>query len=202
MFFEPRSGHPLPHDPFRAIVAPRPIGWISSISKDGVVNLAPYSFFNAIAGNPPMVMFASEGIKDSIRNVEASREFVVNLATKSLAERMNETSRAHPAEVNEFEVAGLTMTESRLVKAPRVAETPAALECKVTEILPLKDLNGDAGERVMAIAEVVGIHIDEAYLTDGLFDMVKAGTIARCGYWDYQLTTELFNMPRPDLPNH
>ncbi|MBO0344263.1 flavin reductase family protein [Roseibium limicola] len=202
MFFEPRTGHSLPHDPFRAIVAPRPIGWISSVSADGVVNLAPYSFFNAIAGNPPMVMFASEGIKDSITNVQASGEFVVNLATKALADRMNETSRAHPANVNEFEAAGLTMVESRMISAPRVAETPAALECKVTQILPLKDLNGDAGERVMAIAEVVGVHIDEAYLTEGLFDMVKAGTIARCGYWDYQLTTELFNMPRPDLPNH
>lgn len=149
-----------------------------------------------------MVMFASEGIKDSIRNVEATGEFVVNLATRALAERMNETSRAHAHDINEFEVAGLTMVPSRFVRAPRVAETPASLECKVTRILPLEDLSGDAGERMMAIAEVIGIHIDENFLTDGHFDMVKAGTIARCGYWDYQETTELFNMPRPDLPHH
>ncbi|MBL1422575.1 MAG: flavin reductase family protein [Alphaproteobacteria bacterium] len=198
MFFEPRAGHNLPHDPFRAIVAPRPIGWISSISETGIVNLAPYSFFNAIAGTPPMVMFASEGIKDSITNVMATREFTVNLATKPLADRLNESARAHGAEINEFEVAGLTPIPCNFVKAPRVKESPAALECKVTEILPLKDLNGDPGDRVMAIAEVVGIHIDDSCLTDGLFDMVSARTIARCGYWDYQETTELFNMPRPD----
>lgn len=202
MFFEPRSGHDLPHDPFRAIVAPRPIGWISSLSKEGMVNLAPYSFFNAVAGKPPMVMFASEGIKDSITNVQATGEFVVNLATLSLAERMNETSRAHDAHINEFEVAGLTMVPSEMIAPPRVAETPAALECKVTQILPLADLNGDAGERMMAIAEVVGIHINEDYLTDGLFDMVRAGSLARCGYWDYQTTTALFRMPRPDLADH
>lgn len=202
MFFEPRSGHSLPHDPFRAIVAPRPIGWISSLSEDGRVNLAPYSFFNAVAGRPPMVMFASEGIKDSIQNVRATGEFVVNLATRPLADRMNETSRAHDSEINEFEPAGLTPVASVLVKPPRVAESPAALECKVTQIVPLHDLNGDAGERLMAIAEVVGIHINEEFLRDGLFDMAAAQTIARCGYWDYTEVAELFRMPRPDLTDH
>lgn len=201
MFYEPRNGHGLPHDPFRAIVAPRPIGWISTISAEGVVNLAPYSFFNAVAGRPPMVMFASEGIKDTIRNVQATGEFVVNLATLSLARKMNETSIAVAPEVNEFNLAGLTPLPSRMVRAPRVAESPAALECRVTEILPLRDLAGDAGERMMAVGEVVGIHIDPAALTDGGFDMVKAGTLARCGYWDYQVTTDLFRMPRPDLPD-
>jgi flavin reductase (DIM6/NTAB) family NADH-FMN oxidoreductase RutF len=202
MFFEPRTGHSLPHDPFRAIVAPRPIGWASSLSTDGIVNLAPYSFFNGVSNYPPMVMLASEGIKDSITNIEATGEFVVNLATESLARKMNETSRAHAAEINEFEPAGLTPAPCRLVRPPRVEESPAALECKVTRMVPLPDLQGDTGNRLMAIAEVVGIHIDEKYLKEGLFDMVAAGTIARCGYWDYARVTELFHMPRPDLPEH
>jgi flavin reductase (DIM6/NTAB) family NADH-FMN oxidoreductase RutF len=202
MFFEPKNGHGLPHDPFRAIVAPRPIGWVSTISSDGVINLAPYSFFNAVAGRPPMVILSSEGIKDSITNIEATREFVVNLATLPMAERMNETSRALSSDINEFESAGLEPAASSLVRPPRVAGCPAALECKVTDMVPLKNLAGETGERLMTIAEVVGIYIDENYLTDGKFDMVKAQTLARCGYWDYQVTTELFDMPRPDLRDH
>lgn len=201
MFYQPRDGHGLPHDPFRAIVAPRPIGWVSTVSAAGVVNLAPYSFFNAVAGSPPMVMFSSEGIKDSIRNVMETREFVVNLATRALADQMNVTSIAVPPEVDEFRLGGLTAVPCRVVRPPRVAESPAALECRVTALVPLVDLNGDAGERMMAIGEVVGIHIDPAFLTDGAFDMVKAGTLARCGYWDYQVTTALFSMPRPDMPD-
>ena len=148
MFFEPRAGHGLPHDPFKAIVAPRPIGWICSLSPDGVVNLAPYSFFNGVASRPPMIMFSSEGLKDSITNVEATGEFTASLATRPLAERMNETSRSHGSGVNEFEPAGLTQAPSRLVAPPYVAESPAALECKVTQIVPLTDLAGDAGNRV------------------------------------------------------
>lgn len=202
MFFEPRKGHELPHDPFRAIVAPRPIGWASSLSKDGIVNLAPYSFFNGVSNFPPMVMIVSEGIKDSITNIEATGEFVINLATESLAQKLNETSRAHGPEINEFEPAGLTPVASQMVKPPRVKESPAALECKVTKMIPLPDLQGDTAERLMAVAEVVGIYIDEDYLTDGHFDMIAAGTIARCGYWDYARVTELFSMPRPDLPQH
>ncbi len=198
MFFEPKNGHGLPHDPFRAIVAPRPIGWVSTISQGGIINLAPYSFFNAVAGHPPMVILSSEGIKDSIRNIEDTREFVVNLATLPMAKRMNETSRGLPSEINEFEFAGLGAAASSMVRPPRVADCPAALECKVTDVIPLKNLAGDIGERRMAVAEVVGIYIDDAYLTDGKFDMVKAQTLARCGYWDYQVTTELFDMPRPD----
>lgn len=199
MFYRPELGHGLPHDPFRAIVSPRPIGWISSVSTAGVVNLAPYSFFNAIAGHPPLVMFSSEGIKDSITNVMETREFVVNMATLPLAERMNETSRAHDTAINEFEVAGLTPIACEIVAAPRVAESPAALECKVTDIVPVKDIKGDTGDRVMAIAQVVGIHLDENFLRDGLFDNVAAQTIARCGYWEYQVSSKVFNMPRPDL---
>ncbi|MGR3493660.1 flavin reductase family protein [Citreimonas sp.] len=198
MFFKPQDGHGLPHDPFRAIVAPRPIGWVSTVSRDGKVNLAPYSFFNAVAGRPPMVMLSSEGLKDSITNIRDTGEFVINLATLKLAERMNETSRDHPAEIDEFEPAGLTAVASTLVKPPRVAESPAALECRLTQMVPLTDLSGDAGERLMAVGQVVGIHIDDDALTDGKFDMIKVGTLARCGYWDYQVTTELFDMPKPD----
>ena len=198
MFYEPAEGHGLPHDPFRAIVAPRPIGWVSTLSKDGVPNLAPYSFFNAVAGRPPMVALSSEGIKDSISNIRDTGAFVINLVTRALAERMNETSRDHPSDVDEFRAAGLTAAPSRLVAPPRVAESPAALECRVTAMVPLDDLDGDPGERLMALGQVVGIHIDDAALTDGKFDMVKAGTLARCGYWDYLVATELFDMPKPD----
>ncbi|MCF7701781.1 flavin reductase family protein [Loktanella sp. M215] len=199
MFFKPSEGHGLPHDPFRAIVAPRPIGWVSTRSKDGSINLAPYSFFNAIAGKPPMVMLSSEGIKDSITNIRDTGEFVINLATLALAEKMNETSRDHATDINEFEPAGLTAFPSTLVAPPRVAESPAALECRMTQMVALPDLSGDPGERLMAIGEVVGIHIDDAALSDGMFDMVKVGTLARCGYWDYQVTTNLFSMPKPDF---
>ena len=198
MFYHPRQGHGLPHDPFRAIVSPRPIGWISTRSAAGIDNLAPYSFFNAIAGHPPMVMFASEGHKHTIANVRETGEFVVNLATRALAEPLNRTSIAWPDGVDEFEVAGLAKAPCRLVAAPRLAVAAAALECRVTAIHPIPDLSGDSAERTMAIAEVVGIHIDDAVLTDGHFDMLRAGTIARCGYWDYQTSESLFVMPRPD----
>ncbi|SPJ25412.1 flavin reductase family protein [Palleronia abyssalis] len=200
MFFEPANGHGLPHDPFRAIVAPRPIGWVSTLSDTGLVNLAPYSFFNAVAGRPPMVALSSEGIKDSITNMRDTGEFVVNLATMALAKQMNETSRDFDSDVDEFGPAGLTPEPSKLVKPPRIAGVAAALECKVTQMVDLPDLQGDKGQRLMAVGEVVGIHIDDAMLTDGKFDMVKAGTIARCGYWDYQVTRELFDMPKPDVP--
>ncbi|MEO9296842.1 flavin reductase family protein [Devosia alba] len=198
MFYRPEAGHGLPHDPFRAIVSPRPIGWISSISNAGLVNLAPYSFFNALSGQPPLLMFSSEGIKDSITNAMETGEFVVNMATRPLAAQLNETSRAHAAGINEFDVTGLTPAPCEIVAAPRVAESPASLECKVTDIVPVKDLNGDVGDRVMAIAQVVGIHINEAFLRDGQFDNVAAQTIARCGYWEYQVSSEMFSMPRPD----
>lgn len=199
MFFEPRKGHELPFNPFKAIVAPRPIGWITSISAAGVVNLAPYSFFNAVGDNPPMVMFASADIKDSITNIEETGEFVCNLTTMALAEQMNQTSGAYDAAINEFEPAGLTAAPSTVVRPPRVAESPAALECKLTELLPIRDLDGNDHDRRMAIGEVVGIYVDDACLVDGHFDMVKAGTIARCGYRDYAHVTELFQMTRPKV---
>src|SRR5262245_58067249 len=141
-FYEPKDGHRLPHDPFKAIVAPRPIGWISSIDAEGRVNLAPYSFFNAFCDSPPIVGFSSSGRKDSQRNVEATGEFAANLATRRQAEAMNRTSAPFPHGVNEFEAAGLRAAPSRLVKPPRVADAPAALECKLLLPLPLKDLDG------------------------------------------------------------
>ncbi|MGO4834833.1 flavin reductase family protein [Rhizobiaceae sp. 2RAB30] len=197
MFYEPSKGHGLPHDPFKAIVAPRPIGWISSRSRDGAVNLAPYSFFNAISTHPFLVWFSSEGEKDSCTFAAETGEFVVNLVGRKLAERMNASAVDAPRGVDEFGYAGLTPAPSRLVAPPRVAEAPAALECKVTEIFRPKALDGSLSGSVVVAGEVVGVHIDNDMLTDGLFDAVKAGNVARLGYMDYAAVTEIFSMRRP-----
>jgi flavin reductase (DIM6/NTAB) family NADH-FMN oxidoreductase RutF len=197
-FYEPRLGHGLPHDPFKAIVAPRPIGWISSVNPEGGVNLAPYSFFNAFCDTPPVVGFSSSGRKDSQRNVEATGEFVANLATRRQAEAVNRTSAPVPPHVNEMELAGLRAAPSRIVRPPRVADAPAALECKVLQILPLKDLQGRPTPNTLILGQVVGVHIDKGFLTDGLFDMTLARTIARCGYrGDYAEVSSLFELLRP-----
>src|SRR5581483_2679671 len=161
-FYEPSKGHNLPHDPFKAIVAPRPIGWISSVDKQGRVNLAPYSFFNAICDRPPMVMFSSSGWKDSVSNIETMREFVCNLVTRGLAEKMNQTSASLAHGVNEFEFAGLTAAPSRMVAPPRVADAPAALECKLVQIVQLRDVDGAVLDQYVTIGQVVGVHIDRA----------------------------------------
>lgn len=197
MFYEPKNGHGLPHDPFRNIVAPRPIGWISTISEDGHVNLAPYSFFNAFCGAPPIVGFASEGMKDSQTNARATREFVVNLATRRMADAMNMTSSVVGHEIDEFELAGLEPAACRLVTPPRVKGAPAALECRVTAEFPLEDLDGRNTDRALVVGQVVGIHIEDAYITDGLFDIIKAGTISRLGYRDYAQVTEVFSILPP-----
>lgn len=203
MFYEPKNGHGLPHDPFRNIVAPRPIGWISTVGKEGHVNLAPYSFFNTFCGSPPIVGFASEGLKDSANNAAATGEFVVNLATRRHAEQMNVTSSRVEHHVDEFELAGLERAPCRLVKPPRVKGAPAVLECRVTSVSDLMDLDGAWTERRLVIGQVVGIHIEDEYLTDGLFDIVKAGTIARLGYRDYAQVTEVFSMMPPGaVMNH
>ena len=198
-FYEPRHGHGLPHDPFKAIIAPRPIGWISSIDRQGRTNLAPYSFFNAFSDSPPIIGFSSHSRKDSQRNIEETGEFVYNLATRALAEQMNRSSTALPHGVCEFELAGLERAASRIVKPPRVALTPAALECKLTDIIPIKDLDGHATKNTLILGQVVGVHIDRTYITtDGLFDMTLARTIARCGYSsDYAEIDHLFHMERP-----
>ncbi len=199
MFYEPiKRNHGLPHDPFKAIVAPRPIGWISSVDKAGHVNLAPYSFFNGVATFPPMVMFASDGFKDSVRNISETMEFVCNLATWDLREAMNKSSESVPHDVNEFELAGLTQAPSKLVKPPRVAEAPCALECKATQIVQMRGADGSPRDNYVTFGEVVGIHIDEKYIKNGILDAAALKPIARLGYRDYSVVTELFQMTRPD----
>jgi flavin reductase (DIM6/NTAB) family NADH-FMN oxidoreductase RutF len=197
LFYEPNKGHGLPHDPFKAIVAPRPIGWISTRNRQGEVNLAPYSFFNAFSTHPFLVWFASGGVKDSVAFARDSGEFVVNLVGSALAKKMNASSVNAPRGVSEFGYAGLEAASSVLVKAPRVGGAPAALECKVTEIFEPKDMHGSGSGTMVVAGEVVGVHIDEAMLTDGLFDVVKAGNVARLGYMDYSAVTEVFSMQRP-----
>jgi flavin reductase (DIM6/NTAB) family NADH-FMN oxidoreductase RutF len=157
-FYEPMDRHRLPHDPFKAIVAPRPIGWISTVDAQGRPNLAPYSFLNAFCENPPVVGFSSGGRKDSQRNVEETAEFVFNLATRRQAEAMNRTSAALLHGVNEFEVAGLRAAPSRLVRPPRVADAPAALECRLLLVLPITDLDGKPTPNTLILGQVAGTY--------------------------------------------
>jgi flavin reductase (DIM6/NTAB) family NADH-FMN oxidoreductase RutF len=197
MFYEPRLGHGLPHDPFKAIIAPRPIGWISTLDAQGRPNLAPYSFFNAIHSRPPMLAFTSESMKHSAANAIATGEFVFNLCTRPLFDAMNISSGALAEGESEFEAAGLETAACRLVKAPRVAASPAALECRVAQSFRLQDAEGQPLEGWMIIGQVVGVHIDEAYIRDGRFDTAAAQPLARCGYRDYAAVTELFEALRP-----
>ena len=187
----------LPHDPFKAIVAPRPIGWISTRALDGRINLAPYSFFNGFSSAPPIVGFSSEGWKDSVSFARESREFVANLATRDLHGPMNVTSGPFARGDNEFDRAGLTMAACGLVAAPRVAESPAALECKVVEVLEIKSASGALTGAVLTLGEVVAFHIDERFLTAGRFDTARAMPLARCGYQDYAAVETIFAMARP-----
>ena len=180
-FYQPASGHNLAHDPFNAIIAPRPIGWISSRGADGSVNLAPYSFFNAFNYRPPIVGFASVGAKDSLRNARESGAFVWNLATRALAEQMNASSAALPYGTDEFALAGLTQIESCLVPAPRVAESPVHFECRVADIVQLKGWQGGLVDSWLVLGEVVGVHIAPALLKDGVFDTFGADIIQRAG---------------------
>lgn len=198
MFYETRTRPPLPHDPFKAIVAPRPIGWISTIDSQARHNLAPYSFFAALASEPPVVAFSSEGLKDTPANAIATREFVFNLATASLAAAMNASSAHVPRGVNEFDLSGLEMAPCRLVRPGRVAQSPAALECKVLTTFELHDVDGRPIDRHVVIGQVVAVHIDDRYLKDGRFDTAAAQPLARCGYRDYATVTEIFEMLRPD----
>lgn len=193
--------HGLPHDPFKAIVSPRPIGWISTRAKDGAVNLAPYSFFNAISDRPKLVMFSSAGMKDSASFAIESGEFVANLATRDLAEKLNRSSAPAPRGTSEFGFSGLTEAPCRIVSAPRVAESPAALECKVTQSFHPKGLDGTISENTVVIGEVVAIHIDEAILKDGMIDMAIAAPLARLGYLDYSVADRVFQMRRPRTPD-
>ena len=180
-FYEPSKGHGLPHDPFNAIVGPRPIGWVSTRGTDGSVNLAPYSFFNAFSYTPPIIGFASTSAKDSLRNARETGEFVWNLTTRDLAEQMNASCATVPYGTNEFELAGLTPLPSRLVSAPRVAESPVHFECKVIEIIQLKSHTGVPAEGWLTLGEVVAVHIDKTLLPDGIFDTFGAGIVLRAG---------------------
>ena len=180
-FYEPSAGHGLAHDPFNALVAPRPIGWISSRSRDGVLNLAPYSFFNAFNYKPPLVGFASVGYKDSVRNIEETGEFGWNLATRPLAEAMNQSCAAVGPEVDEFQLAGLTPEPSRVIGVPRVKETPVSRECRVSQILRLTGADGTETDTWMVFGEVVGVHIARHLLKDGVYQTADAEPILRGG---------------------
>ena len=198
--YEPRKGHGLPHDPFNAIVGPRPIGWISTCNAQGALNLAPYSFFNAFNYVPPIVGFASIGAKDTLRNIEETGEFVCNLATRDLAEAMNQTCAAVAPEVNEFELAGLTPLASEKVRPPRVAESPVTFECRSTQIVQLQGIDGEKVPTWLVLGEVVAVHIAKALLKDGVYDTAGAGHILRGGGPADYFTVgpeQLFRMHRP-----
>jgi len=180
-FYEPRLGHGLPHDPFNAIVGPRPIGWISSIDAQGRLNLAPYSFFNGFNYTPPIIGFASVGAKDTLRNVQQTREFAWNLATRPLAEQMNQTCATVPPEVDEFVLAGLTPAPSRMIAVPRVAESPVSFECRVTQVVQLQTADGAKVETWLTLGEVVAVHIAQRLLKDGIYDTAAAEPILRGG---------------------
>jgi flavin reductase (DIM6/NTAB) family NADH-FMN oxidoreductase RutF len=199
MFYEPdkRDKAVLPHDPFKAIVAPRPIGWITSISMKGEVNLAPYSFFNGVNSRPNIVMFASEGRKDSVSNIAATGEFVCNLATLALRDPMNETSAPLAHGANEMARAGLEPAPSRLVKPPRVASSPCALECKLIKIVPMETFDGQPVDAHVVFGQVVGVHIEDRFVVNGRLDTAAMKPIARCGYDEYAVVESLFAMQRP-----
>lgn len=185
LFYTAEEPHGLPFDPFKAIIAPRPIGWIGSQSRDGLINLAPYSFFNAVSAKPNIIAFSSTGLKDSAYNATETGEFTFSLATRALAGKMDQSSLKLGSNVNEFEYAGLTMEPSRLISPPFVSESPAALECKVTSSLRLTDLNGDETDAYVIFGQVVATHIKDEFIRDGRFDTARAQPIARCGYNDY-----------------
>ena len=202
MFYDAKTNnHGLPHDPFKAIVSPRPIGWVSTVSNDGVVNLAPYSFFNAVSDVPPMVMIASNQRKDTLTNIESNGEFVCSMATYELHQAMNMSSAFVDKSVDEFRLAKLESAPSSSVKPPRVAASPASLECRLWQVLPIPksiDDNTDSDYKLI-LGFVVGVYINDDFIADGLFDSAKAQLIARMGYMDYgRLSAEnIFSLNRP-----
>jgi flavin reductase (DIM6/NTAB) family NADH-FMN oxidoreductase RutF len=198
--YEVIDGHGLPHDPLPSILGPRPIGWISTFQRERGLNLAPYSFFNVFNYRPPLVAFSSVGKKDSVSNAEATGEFVYNLATRQLAEQVNRTSAEVAPEVDEFSLANLTPAPGIVVSVPRVAESPVALECRVSQVLQLADAAGTQLDTWMVIGEVVAVHIDRTLLPDGIYDTAKARPILRGGgpadYFEV-LAAGKFSMHRP-----
>lgn len=201
-YYEPAKGHGLPHDPFNAIVGPRPIGWISSHDNDGQLNLAPYSFFNAFNYTPPIIGFASVGRKDSLNNIEQTGEFVWNLATRSLAEQMNQSCAAVGPEVDEFALSGLHTAPSKIVSVPRVLEAPVSFECKLTQIIQLKGADQQEVPTWLILGEVVAVHIAQSLLNEGIYDTAAAGPILRGGgpadYFEIG-PQALFKMHRPQV---
>lgn len=193
MFYTPESGHGLPHNPFNAIVSPRPIGWISTRGAEGQDNLAPYSFFNAIAYVPPQVMFASTGTKDSLMNIRETGVFCVNIVEAAAKDVMNACSAAFLPTIDEFEAAGVEKAECETIVCPRVANAPANLECRVTELIRLK-----GADNHMIIGEVTGVHIRDNCLKDGRFDVTAFNPLSRLGYRDYAVVREVFELKRPD----
>jgi flavin reductase (DIM6/NTAB) family NADH-FMN oxidoreductase RutF len=199
--YEPKNGHGLRHDPFNAIIAPRPIGWISSRDAKGNVNLAPYSFFNAFCYHPPIIGFSSTSRKDSVHNIEETGEFVWNLATMDLAKQMNATAAHVARDVSEFAIAGLTAVPGKLVDVPRVAESPVSFECKLSQIIQLQGADGEKAEAWLTLGEVVAVHIDKAFIKDGVYQTALAHPIVRAGrrgdYFEIR-PDAMFEMIRPD----
>jgi len=199
IFFEPHSRDRalFPHDPFKALVTPRPIGWISTLSAKGELNLAPYSYFNAFSSNPPIVGFSSEGEKDSSTFALETGEFVWSMATWDLRDQMNASAASLPRGQSEFTHAKLDTAPSRLVRPPRVAASPAAFECRVTEVVKLKDMDGSDSGRRLVLGRVIGIHVDQRFVRQGRIDSAAMRPIARGGYDEYSVVDQVFSMPRP-----
>ena len=203
MFYEPKAGHGLPRDPFKALVAPRPIGWFTTLNEDGGVNVGPYSYFNAVADHPPIVVFAAghrddSRIKDSARNAETAGEFVHNMVTYDLREQMNTTSDEVDPGVDEAALAGLELAPSRLLKTPRIAASPVAMECRTLRTIEVPQ-DPPRGPTRLVMGEVVGVHIDDAILRDGRVDLGLARPVARLGYANYTVVDTIFRMLRPGL---
>jgi flavin reductase (DIM6/NTAB) family NADH-FMN oxidoreductase RutF len=199
IFFEPHSRDRalFPHDPFKALVTPRPIGWISTLSAKGELNLAPYSYFNAFSSNPPIVGFSSEGEKDSSTFAMETGEFVWSMATWDLRDQMNASAASLPRGHSEFTHAKLDTAPSRVVRPPRVAASPAAFECRVTEVVKLKDVDGSDSGRRLVLGRVIGIHVDQRFVRQGRIDSAAMRPIARGGYDEYSVVDQVFSMPRP-----
>lgn len=201
MFWKTNEAHGLAHNPFKSCVVPRPIGWISSVSADGHINLAPYSFFNGVSGEPPMVMFSSTGSpprasKDTVSNVEETGEFVCNMATWELRDQMNASSAPAAAEVSEFELAGLELAASELVKPPRVKIAPIHMECTYVDTMELP-CDTPGGRNALVVGKVIGIHINDTYISDGIIDITRIQPLARMGYQDYTSVERVFTLNRP-----
>ena len=204
MFYEPKDGHGLPHDPYKAIVAPRPIGWVSTLGTEGRANLAPYSFFNGCGDRPPYVMFAQTGpkkpggllIKDTVANARETGEFACSVVSEALKDAMNVSTEAFDEGVDEFEKAGLAKGEGRAIKVPHVANAPAVLECRTHQIIDLPAWQ-DGWMNIVVIGEVVGVHVREEYLVDGVLDVTTYNPVARMGYKDYTTVKDKWEMDRP-----